>query len=260
MSRLVNQMAEEVRHKPQCLVLFDEIEKAHEEALNVVLQIINGGGLSDAAGKVVDFRDTVVVVISNAESQSYRAEVVNGFDQFVVFKPLEKEHIEKILAMAIKEFVARALARSRVRVEVSERLKEWLLLVGYDKSLYGARGLKRAFATSVETKLADEILHGRVAHGDTVKLDATLTGDVECHISRQCSDFDSKLLVFTRRASKDSRGHNHTKFTIGGVDGELIIPLLQKHRLQHPRKKGHHGRSVLGVEADVVLRIIKSFL
>lgn len=216
-SRLVNQMVEEVRLKPHCLVLFDEIEKAHEEALNVVLQIINGGRLSDGEGNSVDFRDTIVIVISNSESHAHKAEVVNGFDRFVVFKPLEKEHIEKILEITIEEFCARVLARNKVRVEVSTRLKEWLLMVGYNKR-YGARALKRTFADSIETKLADEILCGRVAEGDTVKLEVTLVGDVECHISRV--KINQTVLPKETTTTKDGGAYFYPHIT---TELELIV-------------------------------------
>ncbi|KAL6556473.1 hypothetical protein OROGR_005761 [Orobanche gracilis] len=186
------QLTEAVRRRPHSLVLFDEIEKAHEKVLDLLLQILDDGRLTDGKGKTADFTNTIVILTSNVGSNNFdtndvssnlrgafKPELLNRFDQVVVFNPLEKEHIEKILEISINEFRARVAAKKNVEVEISKRLKEKLIAEGYDER-YGARAMKRAIASLVGDKLAKEILNGSVAQHQTVIMDVDPTGKVVC--------------------------------------------------------------------------------
>ncbi|KAL6563338.1 hypothetical protein OROHE_005925 [Orobanche hederae] len=188
------QLTEAVRRRPHSLILFDEIEKAHEKVLDLLLQILDDGRLTDGKGKTADFTNTIIILTSNVRIDmdlgnvssnlrvAFKAELLNRFDQVVLFKPLDKEHIEKILEITINEFRARVAAKMKVGVEVSEKLKERLILEGYDER-YGARAIKRVVASLVEDKLAKEILNGTVAELDTIRMDVAPTGEVVvCHI------------------------------------------------------------------------------
>ncbi|KAL6537375.1 hypothetical protein OROMI_025909 [Orobanche minor] len=181
------QLTEAVRRKPHSLILFDEIEKAHEKVLDLLLQILDDGRLTDGKGKTADFTNTIIILTSNVRIEgnlrvAFKAELLNRFDQVVLFKPLDKEHIEKILEITLNEFRARVAAKMKVGVEVSEKLKERLILEGYDER-YGARAIKRVVASLVEDKLAKEILNGTVAELDTIMMDVAPTGEVVvCHI------------------------------------------------------------------------------
>ncbi|XP_057805972.1 chaperone protein ClpC4, chloroplastic-like [Salvia miltiorrhiza] len=171
------QLTEPVRRRPHCLVLFDEIEKAHQQVLNVLLQILDDGRLTDGKGKTVDFSNTVVILTSNVGSDklkcAFKPELLNRFDEVVAFKPLHKEHIQKILEILIREFCDRVAANKNIKVTVSKGLKERLVSEGYDKS-YGARALKRAMARLVEDKLAREILNETVTEQDSVIVDVAV--------------------------------------------------------------------------------------
>ncbi|KAL6522660.1 hypothetical protein OROHE_016507 [Orobanche hederae] len=218
------QLTEAVRRRPHSLVLFDEIEKAHEKVLDLLLQILDDGRLSDGKGKPADFTNTIIILTSNVRSNwgsndvgsklrsGFKAELLNRFDQVVVFKPLEKEHIEKILEIVIDDFCARVAAKKNVQVEVTEKLKERLIMEGWDER-YGARAIKRAVVRLVEDKLAKEFLNGTVAQRHTIIMDVDLSGEVVCRTVaplRTDQDFvlpnsntikDSKPYIITRGRS-----------------------------------------------------------
>lgn len=188
------QLTEAVRRKPHTLILLDEIDKAHVKVLNLLLQILEDGRLSDGKGKTVDFSNTIIILTSNVVTSldskevsnkqlrdAFKPELLNRLDEIVVFKPLKKEDIQKILEITIVKFCARVAAKKKIQVEVSDSLKASLMVVGYDNN-YGARAVKRAFTIYVETKLADEILYGRVSECCRVLMDVTSTGKVLCQI------------------------------------------------------------------------------
>lgn len=175
-------LTEAVRRRPHTLVLFDEIEKAHKKVLNLLLQILDDGRLSDGKGKTVDFSNTIVILTSNLGTGNnlrgaLAPELLNRFDQVVVFNPLDKEHIRKILEILIQEFCARLAAKKKVQVAFTKELKERLVLEGFDPS-YGARPLKRAITSLVQDKLAEAILNGIVAERDTITMDVALDGEI----------------------------------------------------------------------------------
>ncbi|KAL6522657.1 hypothetical protein OROHE_016504 [Orobanche hederae] len=218
------QLTEAVRRRPHSLVLFDEIEKAHEKVLDLLLQILDDGRPSDGKGKPADFTNTIIILTSNVRSNwgsndvgsklrsGFKAELLNRFDQVVVFKPLEKEHIEKILEIVIDDFCARVAAKKNVQVEVTEKLKERLIMEGWDER-YGARAIKRAVARLVEDKFAKEFLNGTVAQCHTIIMDVDLSGEVVCRtvapvktdedfvLSNSSTMLDSKPYIIMRRGS-----------------------------------------------------------
>ncbi|XP_057797255.1 chaperone protein ClpC2, chloroplastic-like [Salvia miltiorrhiza] len=168
------QLTEAVRRRPHCLVLFDEIEKAHQQVLNVLLQILDDGRLTDGKGNTVDFSNTVVILTSNVGNdmleRAFQPELLNRFDEIVAFKPLHKEHIQEILEILIREFCDRVASNKNINVAISKGLKEKLVSEGYDMR-HGARALKRAMARLVEDKLAHEILNETVVEQDSVIMD-----------------------------------------------------------------------------------------
>lgn len=201
------QLTEKVRRKPYAVVLFDEIEKAHPDVFNVLLQILEDGRLTDASGRLVDFRNTVIIMTSNIGARdivepkrlgfsaaleneakdyedmkknvmnelkkTFRPEFINRVDELIVFHPLTKENINEIAALMLQE-VAKRLSNTNVNLIVDDEVKEFLANKGYDK-VYGARPLRRTIQNMVEDKLAEEMLEGKIHEGDTVKI--VLKGD-----------------------------------------------------------------------------------
>src|SRR5919197_1595460 len=186
------QLTEQVRRKPYCVVLFDEIEKAHPDVFNVFLQILDEGRMTDGQGRTVDFKNTVLVMTSNLGSQmiqsmagsdyqgiklavmgevkaQFRPEFVNRIDEIVVFHSLADEHIKQIARIQLGTLKAR-LARMDYGFEISDGAISELAKVGFDP-VYGARPLKRAIQSTVENPLAKAILEGRFAPKDTIYVD-----------------------------------------------------------------------------------------
>ncbi|MHB1857582.1 MAG: ATP-dependent chaperone ClpB [Acidobacteriaceae bacterium] len=190
------QLTEAVRRRPYSVVLFDEIEKAHPDVFNVLLQVLDDGRLTDSRGRTVDFKNTVLIMTSNLGAQflnnealenessfdaareqvlqilrqSFRPEFLNRVDDIVIFRPLGEEQLEHILTLRIAD-LNRMLADRRITVEMTEQAKRQLFLSGYDRA-YGARPLKRAIQRLIQDPLAIKILDGEVVHGDHVLLDA----------------------------------------------------------------------------------------
>ena len=190
------QLTEAVRRRPYSVVLFDEIEKAHPDVFNVLLQVLDDGRLTDSRGRTVDFKNTVLIMTSNLGAQflnnealenessfeaareqvlqilrqSFRPEFLNRVDDIVIFRPLGEEQLEHILTLRIAD-LNRMLADRRITVEMTEQAKRQLFLSGYDRA-YGARPLKRAIQRLIQDPLAIKILDGEVVHGDQVLLDA----------------------------------------------------------------------------------------
>ncbi len=170
------QLTEAVRRRPYAVVLFDEIEKAHPEVLNVMLQLLDDGRLTDGKGRVVDFRNTVVVMTSNVRDQDslrahFRPEFINRIDEIVFFHSLEQDHIKQIVEIQLRGLLKR-LSERKITVELSEGAKDFLVREGYDP-VYGARPLKRALQRRLLDPLALRVLDGEFREGDTISVDVT---------------------------------------------------------------------------------------
>jgi ATP-dependent Clp protease ATP-binding subunit ClpB len=185
------QLTEAVRRRPYSVVLFDEIEKAHGDVFNVLLQLLDDGRLTDGHGRTVDFRNTVIIMTSNLGShlfgeeqdakrlrteimnvlrQSLRPEFLNRIDEIVVFKPLGREEIGRIVSIQIAHLMKR-LADKRITLTLTPAAAELLAREGYDP-VYGARPLKRTIQRLVQDPLALKLLEGVFKDGDTVVADA----------------------------------------------------------------------------------------
>ncbi|MDD3180893.1 MAG: ATP-dependent chaperone ClpB [Opitutaceae bacterium] len=185
------QLTEAVRRKPYSVVLFDEVEKAHPDVFNVLLQVLDDGRITDSQGRTVDFKNTVIIMTSNIGSrhlldgvtgteipesvresvlselrQSLRPEFLNRVDEIVLFKPLALEEIERIVDLLVAD-INRRLAERRVTVQLDAKAKAWAAEKGYDP-VFGARPLKRFLQRHLETRLARAIITGDIADGATV--------------------------------------------------------------------------------------------
>jgi ATP-dependent Clp protease ATP-binding subunit ClpB len=170
------QLTEAVRRRPYSVVLLDEIEKAHMEVFDVLLQILDDGRLTDGQGRTVDFRNTVVIMTSNIRSaaslgEHFRPEFLNRVDEVVEFKALSREQLAGIVEIQLLRLRER-LAERGLGLELTDAAKETLTEAGWDPT-YGARPLKRAIQRLVENPLAVRLLEGDFAEGDTVYVDAT---------------------------------------------------------------------------------------
>lgn len=183
------QLTEAVRKKPYSVVLLDEIEKAHPDVFNILLQILDEGRLTDAKGKTVDFKNTIIIATSNIGShliqergvtaakdelmdlvkQTFKPEFLNRIDEIIVFQPLSKEEIKKIVDIQIKE-VKSLLKGQKIDLEISESAKEVLAERGFDPN-YGARPLRRVIQKEIENPLSIKILKGEFKEGDLIQVD-----------------------------------------------------------------------------------------
>ena len=169
------QLTEAVRRRPYSVVLLDEIEKAHAEVFDVLLQVLDDGRLTDGQGRTVDFRNTVLIMTSNIRSAEqlrdhFRPEFLNRIDEIVVFDALGKEQLADIAELQLERLRAR-LAERKLSLELTDAAKEVLAEAGWDPT-YGARPLKRALQRLVENPLAQRLLEGEFAEGDTIRVDA----------------------------------------------------------------------------------------
>jgi ATP-dependent Clp protease ATP-binding subunit ClpB len=169
------QLTEAVRRRPYSVILLDEIEKAHHEVFDVLLQILDDGRLTDGQGRTVDFRNTVLIMTSNLRSQEqvrefFRPEFLNRIDEIVEFEPLTQEQLAKIVDLQLERLRARLVERG-IELEVTDEAKHVLAEAGWDPT-YGARPLKRAIQRMVENPLALRLLEGDFADGDSVRVDA----------------------------------------------------------------------------------------
>ena len=190
------QLTEAVRRKPYSVVLFDEIEKAHPDVFNTLLQVLDDGRITDAQGRTVDFRNTVIIMTSNVGShhlldgvthhgeikpearsavmaelrQHFRPEFLNRIDDIVLFTPLSLREIERIVDLQFEQ-LRRRLAEQRMRIELTEAARELIALHGFDP-VYGARPLRRYISHEVETKIGRALLRGEVAEGIVITVDA----------------------------------------------------------------------------------------
>jgi ATP-dependent Clp protease ATP-binding subunit ClpB len=185
------QLTEAVRRRPYSVVLFDEVEKAHPEVLNVLLQLLDDGRLTDAQGRTVDFKNTIIIMTSNLGSQwvtersllwpdiqarvmeavraHFRPELLNRIDEIVIFRRLDLEQIKQIVEIQLRGLRAR-LAERKINLELTPAAKEFLAQEGFDP-VYGARPLKRAIQKEIVQPLAMALLQGRFVDGDTIIVD-----------------------------------------------------------------------------------------
>ena len=193
------QLTEQVRRHPYSVVLFDEIEKAHPDVFNVLLQILEDGRLTDGKGRTVDFRNAVLVMTSNVGStaiyelagkepelarkeamealrQAFRPEFINRIDEIVIFNPLGKEQLERIVGLLLKN-VERLLAERQITLELTPAANELLLSEGYDPS-FGARPLRRTIQRMIQDPLALQILEGAILPGDHIRVERDGKKDV----------------------------------------------------------------------------------
>ena len=197
------QLTEAVRRKPYSVVLFDEVEKAHPDVFNILLQILDDGRITDSQGRTVDFKNTIIILTSNLGSQellggiqpdgsisddarngvmaelraSFRPEFLNRLDEIILFKPLTKENLKGIIDILMRG-LKRRLADKTLKLEVTDSAKTLLIDRGFDP-VYGARPLKRYLQSSAETLIAKEILRGELPAGSTLVLDAE-NGELVC--------------------------------------------------------------------------------
>jgi ATP-dependent Clp protease ATP-binding subunit ClpB len=190
------QLTEAIRRRPYAVVLFDEIEKAHPDVFNILLQVLDDGRLTDSKGRRVDFKNTVLIMTSNLGSQllhgeslaseagfdkardqvmdvlkqSFRPEFLNRVDDIVIFRPLGEEQLTHIVDLRLKD-LEKLLADRHITIELTAAARHQLLTSGYDRA-YGARPLKRALQRLIQDPLAMKILDGEVLHGDHVRIEA----------------------------------------------------------------------------------------
>ena len=197
------QLTEAVRRKPYSVVLFDEIEKAHPDVFNILLQILDDGRITDSQGRTVDFKNTIIILTSNLGSQylldgigedgsispeaqelvmgelrrSFRPEFLNRLDETILFRPLTRENLDGIIEIMI-EGLRRRLADQSLKLELTDAAKALIIERGYDP-LYGARPLRRVLQSSVETLIARTILRGDLSAGATITVDVQ-DGELIC--------------------------------------------------------------------------------
>ena len=199
------QLTERVRRKPYSVILFDEIEKAHPDVFNILLQILDDGRLTDSKGRTVDFKNTVIIMTSNVGAntikkqkslgfmsdstneekneyekmkenvmgqlkETFRPEFLNRIDEIIVFHSLGKEHIKHIVSLMIAN-LSKRLEQLNIKIEIDEKAKDFLANVGFDP-MYGARPLQREIRRRIEDRLSEELLKGAVKKSDVIKITA----------------------------------------------------------------------------------------
>jgi ATP-dependent Clp protease ATP-binding subunit ClpB len=205
------QLTEAVRRRPYSVVLFDEIEKAHQDVFNILLQVMDDGRLTDGQGRIVDFKNTILIMTSNIGSAflqpdgvrseqefdeaskqvmnalhgHFRPEFLNRVDDIIIFRPLGKEQLVKIIELRLED-VRRLLADRKISIELTDAAKDLLFSEGYDPN-FGARPLKRAIQKVIQDPLALKILDGEVLHGDHVVVDAE-AGKIKFAVSKRVGE------------------------------------------------------------------------
>ena len=195
------QLSEQVRRNPYSVILFDEIEKAHPDVFNILLQVLDDGHITDSQGRKVDFKNTVIIMTSNAGAkaivepkrlgfvtkedaqsdykkmkagvmeevkQLFRPEFLNRIDETIVFHSLSREELKKIVGLMCRELVGRAKTQLNINLRIRDSVKQYIVQKGSDVK-YGARPLRRAVQTELEDKLAEAILGGEIKSGDSVE-------------------------------------------------------------------------------------------
>ena len=197
-TRKAAQLTEAVRRRPYQVVLFDEIEKAHPDVFNVLLQVLDDGRLTDGQGHTVDFRNTLIIMTSNIGAEllvnqpegqetaavreqvmaevrmRFRPEFLNRIDEIILFQRLKRDQMARIVDIQMKR-LDKLLSDRKITIDLDTAARDWLADKGYDPA-YGARPLKRVIQRSVQDPLAELILSGRVKDGENVKISATKFG------------------------------------------------------------------------------------
>ena len=197
------QLTEKVRRKPYAVILLDEVEKAHPDVFNMMLQVLDDGFLTDSLGRRIDFRNTIIImtsnigarqlkdfgqgvgfgttarksqedthqktVIENALKKAFAPEFLNRIDDVIVFNPLEKEHIHQIIEIELKKLFER-IKDIGYHLSLSDKARDYIAEKGFDKQ-YGARPLKRAIQKYIEDVLAEEIVNSKLTEGDSISMD-----------------------------------------------------------------------------------------
>lgn len=196
------QLSEKVRRNPYSVLLFDEIEKAHPDVFNILLQVLDDGQITDAQGRRINFKNTVIIMTSNCGAEnivapkrlgfgtvenekesynymkgrvmdevkrSFKPEFLNRIDEIIVFHPLNKSHMKNIVDIMLKDLITRSKEQMNLNLGVSEEAKEFLIEKGYDEK-YGARPLRRTIQNEIEDALAEEILDGKIQEGNTIEV------------------------------------------------------------------------------------------
>jgi ATP-dependent Clp protease ATP-binding subunit ClpB len=207
------QLTEQVRRHPYSVILFDEIEKAHQDVFNILLQIMDDGRLTDGQGRIVDFKNTIIIMTSNIGSTylqaentrnaegfakatelvmaalhgHFKPEFLNRVDDIIIFTPLGKEQLVKIIDLRLED-LRRLLAERKISIELTDAAKDLLFTEGYDPN-FGARPLKRAIQKLIQDPLALKILDGEVLHGDHLVADADKrSGKIKFEVSRRVGE------------------------------------------------------------------------
>jgi ATP-dependent Clp protease ATP-binding subunit ClpB len=205
------QLTEAVRRRPYTVILLDEVEKAHPDVFDILLQVLDDGRLTDGQGRTVDFRNTLLILTSNLGSvalmdtaqpeqerkeavmnavrAAFKPEFLNRLDDVVFFNPLGPEQLASIVGIQI-EALAKRLAARRLTLEVTESARDWLALAGYDP-VFGARPLRRLVQSAIGDQLARQLLSGALSDGDTVRVDVSDNDPSELSISRSAGPVDS---------------------------------------------------------------------
>ena len=191
------QLTEAVRRRPYCVILLDEVEKAHQEVFDILLQVLDDGRLTDGQGRTVDFRNTILILTSNLGSAyiadpalddnakreavmgvvrtTFKPEFLNRLDDIIVFDALTTEELSQIVDLQVAR-LQRRLADRRLTLTVTPAAREWLAVTGFDP-VYGARPLRRLVQSAIGDQLARELLSGEIADGDTVQVDLDEAAD-----------------------------------------------------------------------------------
>ena len=222
------QLSEKIRRHPYSVVLFDEIEKAHPDVFNILLQVLDDGHITDAQGRKVSFKNTIIIMTSNAGAQNivspktlgfasaqdakadynkmkegvmdevrrlFKPEFLNRIDEMIVFHSLTRENIREIVTIMTDKIIKRAAAEMNIRIKIDDSFTDYVPAAGFDEK-YGARPLRRAIQTDLEDRLAEEILEGRAVEGDSVTV---------------LYDKENKKVIFKRRAARAPKGKDEGK-------------------------------------------------
>lgn len=199
------QLTEAVRRRPYSLILFDEVEKAHPDVFDILLQVLDDGRLTDGQGRTVDFRNTVIILTSNlgaggdseqimeAVKHAFKPEFVNRLDDIVIFNPLNADLLRGIVEIQVRELAGR-LASRRLGLHITDSAKLWLAERGYDPA-YGARPLRRLIQQAIGDQLAKELLAGEIRDGDTVLVDLPAGTAPSAELSTEATPVADRLTI-----------------------------------------------------------------
>ena len=167
------QLTESVRRKPYSVILFDEIEKAHPDVFNILLQLLDDGRLTDNQGRTVDFKNTIIIMTSNLQSDQlnsyFRPEFLNRVDDIIIFHHLNINDIKKIVGLTMKGLISK-LSDKKISLDISDKAMEHMARESYDE-VYGARPVKRYVQSNLENEIASMIVRGDVHEGETISID-----------------------------------------------------------------------------------------